>query len=296
MILLVLLACPTLQDVGMLTEKLRSDAVEERDEAARKLKTLGAAALPALKELSKSADADLASRAREIVDAIETALAAQAFRKMEDVLQTAKTVTLSVDVTWRKKNGRFSESRFQGTGTILLKEGGKTRLSIKGTVESSTKGKENPRREKESWIVCDGTLAEGDYIALNGESSGGTRGPAAGKTFFCTLLARGGVGAYTQGWMFNAEPDLDKIARMSELRLEETGKGERVLSYTLEIAGVGSPLSVKAWLSEDGRRVLKRTMTSKDGGDEREITETYAGLEIDADIPDETFKRPDAKK
>ena len=58
--------------IAELVEKLRSERVEERDEATKKLRALGKAVLPALEEAAKDKDLELAGRARLILEGIES--------------------------------------------------------------------------------------------------------------------------------------------------------------------------------------------------------------------------------
>lgn len=53
-----------------LVEQLRSDQVEEREEAGKKLRGLGPGAVPDLQEAAKSADRELASRAARLLRVI----------------------------------------------------------------------------------------------------------------------------------------------------------------------------------------------------------------------------------
>jgi hypothetical protein len=54
-----------------LLQRLRSDEASERDEAAKKLRGIGKAAIPELEKASKEGDVDLAARARDILKRID---------------------------------------------------------------------------------------------------------------------------------------------------------------------------------------------------------------------------------
>ena len=285
--LLLLLAA---QDVETLLERLRSDLIEERVEAEKRIEALGPAVLPRVRELAASPDRELAARAARLVAALERAEARDVFDKLEAALHAARTLTLTGEIEWRRKD-RAEERVVRGAGRILIKEGGKMRFSIQGTIETSSKGLPNPSKPMDSWLVCDGRTTAMDYVSLNGTLRGENRAPPNGQRYFRTLLARGGIAAIMQGWNMSGEPVADQVAAVADFAWK---RGERTLTYKLELNGA-RPLAVELRLSDDGRRVLKRVMTHAAGPDETRLTETCDGWEVDAEIPDATFALP-AKK
>lgn len=68
LLLVLLLQAGTSQEIPELIRGLTSDAPEEREQAVRRLKEIGAPARPALEEALKRGDADLKARARDLLD------------------------------------------------------------------------------------------------------------------------------------------------------------------------------------------------------------------------------------
>src|SRR5437867_2986519 len=58
------------QDARLLVQMLRSESVEEREEAERKLKAIGRPALPELEKAAKAVDAEAAERAKHLLRVI----------------------------------------------------------------------------------------------------------------------------------------------------------------------------------------------------------------------------------
>lgn len=108
--LLAVLLLP-LQDARELLQKLQSDKAEERDDASRKLKELGDAAIPELESASKGKDAEAAARAQTLLRAIRirknlTPKLLKAIPGVEDRLAAGQWTAVFLKAAAREELGR----------------------------------------------------------------------------------------------------------------------------------------------------------------------------------------------
>lgn len=109
--MLLLLALALQEDPGKLVEALRSDAVEERLSAQRRLKALGPAAVPALTAASQGGDAETAARAALLLRLIAirgtlTPRLCEAFSDAEERIDKGDGLRLFLDAAAVDGRGR----------------------------------------------------------------------------------------------------------------------------------------------------------------------------------------------
>lgn len=107
---LLLLLSLAFQDAAALVEKLRSETIEERDEAMRQLRAMGRAAAPVIEKASKDDDAEVVARARRLLRIFELEEAAPASlrkalpgiadRLAEDDTAWTRAFLLTVKMSW----------------------------------------------------------------------------------------------------------------------------------------------------------------------------------------------------
>ncbi|HEU4339322.1 MAG TPA: HEAT repeat domain-containing protein, partial [Planctomycetota bacterium] len=100
-LLLALLLLSPQEDVAKLVEKLRSESLEARDEATRKLKELGRAAKAELEKASKDPDAGFATRAQVLLERLRLmdTLSQDLQRALPGI---ADTLAFGTDRDWTK--------------------------------------------------------------------------------------------------------------------------------------------------------------------------------------------------
>jgi HEAT repeat protein len=138
--LFLLCQSPAEQDLRELIQELRSDAIEDRDSARRKLKEAGRAALPELERAQKDPDSELAARARELIRVIETR------EKLSNALRRAlpeveEKLALGGDVQWTKA---FFEAVARDPKTWECRHPELRRRDLEVLVASAVRGARTP--------------------------------------------------------------------------------------------------------------------------------------------------------
>ncbi len=106
------------QDVAaQVAEQIRmlaSDKIAEREAAFKKLVAIGEPAIPALREAFANPEAEISTRARELVATIEVQIASDALLAMSKRILPAKTVRLGITFSWERR-------RSAASGNVLRK-------------------------------------------------------------------------------------------------------------------------------------------------------------------------------
>jgi hypothetical protein len=83
---------------------------------------------------------------------------------------------------------------------------------------------------------------------------------------------------------------LKDLLPVSEIKAGPDDKAAKTLTYKLKVER--EIVDVRLWYEPQTLKILKRTLSGKSGESELSLTETYEGLVLDAEIPDEKFKLP----
>jgi outer membrane lipoprotein-sorting protein len=213
--------------------------------------------------------------------------AEETFKKIEDTVAAAKTLSLKFDVKLVKAAG-VEESVLRGT--ILLKKG--DRMSLDSAV---IKG----GAQKEMLFVSDGSKLS---ARADGRIRGTKETPKDLNAHLAAFLTRAGVlhfiGAITPAF-FGEGLNLERAPSVTEIKTGEDEGNLKTLSYKTVITPLVAPpatLDVRLWYEPKSLRLAKRTMRYRSETDPLTFNETYEEFAIDADIPDEKFKLPEEKK
>lgn len=274
--------------VRLLAERLQSDNIAEREAASTALIKLGKVALPEVELATQSKDIDLAARARKILAAIRAQVSEETFKKIEESIEKAKTVSIRIKYDWYRKNHEEAK-RFRGSGTLLFKEGNKISLTLNGL--------DRDEKEIENVAICDGsTLAFRGQLWQWGPGEGKLGGEKGVKDIFATVFARGGAAFAMDCWRLLPH-GREKLANAAEFSAIGEDKGGMTLSYKLTSSlEAGVTIDVKLWYDPKDFKLLKRTLEIKGEKTVGSFTETYDEFVLNTDIPDEKFAIPEEKK
>lgn len=198
------------------------------------------------------------------------------FRTVEQKLAKAKTLECDFDV-------KIDTLSYKGS--LFLAEGNRARLEI----NEATKG-----RLMRCLIVSDGTRLSYQDNGLSHPKLEDT--PKSLNADILTWMARPGV-FLPQAPLPDVKADDAKDRfRVADFKLGSKEKvGEREaqrLEYRLTVKGQEDPFSVVIWLDLKTGLPVKRLVTSRTGGQETTMVETYGKLKLDEKVDVKKFDLP----
>ncbi len=210
--------------------------------------------------------------------------AEETLSKIEDALAGARTISVTFRFSGEPKPGEMG-NRGAGEGTVLLKEGGKVNLSLRGT---------DGQKRREFSVVSDGQKLR---IKLVGKARD-EAAPGRFKDAMAVAVARLGPGVA----MFYTDligpdnpkemPDFKKVLPVSDVKPGADEKEGRSIRYRVKYEDDGQVFDIRLWYDPQTFRPLKRVVEVAGSTGASVVAETYEGVAFDAEIPDERFRIP----
>lgn len=273
-IAILLLTTAAQDDVAQLVERLRSEKVEEREEASEKLRALGEKAVPLLRKAAASGDAELVLRAEALLRPYGPA---GTLRRIEERLARARSLRVRIRVTQAVDAG---EEEIM-VGLLSLKEPNKARMVL-GPGYSW----------RESALQCNGKVVWDSLTKRSMEASpkvkecasaGFARAGVDPLLFMSFRFAdTDGVSALVDQW--------SDLLVVDDVRFGPEEKGLKTLRYRLSPSPNGNlapAAEMTVWY--DPATMLPRRRQKKGSVT---AVETYEDWAVDGEIPDELFKLP----
>lgn len=277
-----------------LVEQLRSDKPELREDAGRRLRSLGAAAIGPLEKARKAGDPDFAGRAAEVLGAIRSDLAPAERERLRSRLQAAKTLRIHFEAVWESTD-RDPRSRKELAGSWVLGEGGKARgrLRVKTSLDDSSSSYAVFLSDGSRWLC--GTFDPEKAM---------TTPPDLRARLIDGLLDLGP--AYASFLLVKHPPEpkesfnpFGHLDTRRDFRWRE-GKesGTKELTYRMgEAAGVPELENCLTYSQETSAPVARVLTIAEDVGRPRSVlTESYKKFVLDEDVSGDGFALPEHTK
>lgn len=261
-------------ETDRLIEKLRSEKVEEREEAFGKLRAMGEAAVPRLRKAAESPDLELAIRAKALLEPFGPAGTLQ---RIEASLARAKTLRVRVRV--RQVTDAGEEETM--VGLLSLKDPNRARLQL------------SPGHYwRESALLCNGTTL---WDSLSKKSVA-----ASPRVKECSSagLARSGIDptlfiAFGLGDLDGVSAKVDRwteLIQVDNVRFGPVEDGVPTLLYHVTPSpegGLVSDAEMKLWYDAKTLRPVRRQKKTS-----TTVIEIYEDWAVDGELPDDLFKLP----
>jgi hypothetical protein len=205
---------------------------------------------------------------------------AEIFKKIEETLRNAKTVSVNYEFEELKVGDR----KFSNSGTLLLKEGNK----VLGTVP-------NQGVPGDSTFACDGR-------AMKNQSNLNQRdAPKNLRSVLEASLLRGPGVYYTLVFAFElvdgqAKPDISGFDADKVMPVSDVAKGQDEKGNPSVVFKVGR-MEIRLWYDAKTYAPAKRVIKFAGAEDPKQgITETFKTFAVGVNIPDEKFTLTPSEK
>jgi outer membrane lipoprotein-sorting protein len=278
------------QTVPQLLERLGSEKIEEREDAARRLLGLGKTALPELEKAAREGGPDISRRAKAIVKLINPATSLEAFENIEEALLKARSLRIAFKgETLMQSDEGDPERKTTFSGVLLLKEGDKALYS---SVREVPGGK-----RLDTFLVSDGSKMSGSR-----EGGQNSETPSGLKRALTLALSRmgpcsaAGAVAAALGHLNPLDPGetMESALVVGDFGPLETDGDAKVIEFRFKGVKFGTSGKVRLWYDPKTYAVRKRTLFV--ASRKTTITDVFDEYVLNPDLPDDRFKLPQERK
>lgn len=286
--IVLLLQEPT---VSTLIERLGSDKIDVREEAARRLLGLGKAALPELEKAAREGDAEVSRRAKELVKFLNPSGGRDAFENIEAAVLRAHSVRIAFKgETLHQSTDGDPDLKTTFSGEVLLKDGNKAWYT-------SHRKSATGAKPIDCFLVSDGSKMTGTREAdqLSETPSGLKRGLTLAVSRLGPCAAATVVWAVAGFSLPAGQGDTaESTMEPADFTPIETDGESKVFGYMVKAPTFGIVGKVRLWYNPRTYALVKRTLIV--ASRKTTITEVYDEYALNPELAEEKFRLPDRPK